>query len=73
MVDVRKTAEDADVIIRGYAVQRCDEGIRVSNLNNEKSVAVLKADGTLIETNMDDIDLAIARKHMFNALKYMEG
>ena len=29
-------------------------------------------DGTLIETNMDDIEVSIAREYMLSALKYME-
>ena len=29
-------------------------------------------DGTLVETNMDDIEAGIARDYMLSALKYME-
>ncbi len=72
MIDIRKAADDAEVIIRGYAMNRCDEGIRILNLNNGNGAAVLKTDGTLIETNMDDIEVGIVRDYMLSALKYME-
>ena len=59
MFDIEREADAADVIISGYAIVRCDEGLRVLNLNNGKSAAVFMPDGTLIETNMDDIEAAI--------------
>ncbi len=72
MIDIKAAAEEADVIIRGYAVSTCAQGYRILNLNNGKGAAILKGDGTLIETNMDDIELSIARRYMLDALKYME-
>jgi len=73
MRDQRKIADEADVIICGYAIQRCDDGIRVVNNNEtEGHVAVFKENGTLVETNMDDIETGIARDYMLSALKYME-
>ncbi len=73
MIDIAREAEKADVIIGGFAVQKCDEGFRVVNLNNQYGAAVLQKDGTLIETNMDDIELSIAKDYMFRSLKYMEN
>ena len=72
MLDVRKEADKADVIIKGFAVQRCRDGFRILNLNNQFGAAVLQEDGTLIETNMDEIELSIARDCMFQSLKYLE-
>jgi hypothetical protein len=72
MFDIEREANAADVIISGYAIARSEEGIRVLNLNNGKGAAVFMPDGTLIESNMDDIEAAIARDYMLNALKYME-
>ena len=72
MRDLKNIADEAEVIIAGYALSRCDDNIRVFNLNNNMSAAVFKKDGTLIETNMDDIELVIARDHMLSGLKYME-
>lgn len=72
MIDTVKAANEADVIIKGYAVQKFKDGFRVLNLNNGKGAAVMKKNGTLIETNMDDIEVAIAREYMLSSLKYME-
>ena len=72
MFDIEKEADAAEVTIGGYAVSRCEEGIRILNLNNGKGAAVFMPDGTLIESNMDDIEAGIARDYMLSALKYME-
>ncbi len=73
MIDIENEAKKADVIIGGFAVQKCEEGFRILNLNNQFGAAVLKDDGTLIETNMDDIELSIAKDYFFRSLKYMEN
>jgi hypothetical protein len=72
MPDLKKIADNADVIISGYAITKCMEGFQVFNLNNAVGAAVFQKDGTLVETNMDDIDLAIAKDYMLSGLKYME-
>ena len=73
MRDRVKIADEADVIICGYAIQRCKEGIRVVNINQpEGHVAVFREDGKLIETDMDDIEARLSRNYMLSAKKYME-
>ena len=72
MIDIEKIAEQADVIISGYAFIKNQDDIKVVNLNNCKSVAVFQCDQTMIETNMDEIELEIAKKYMLSSLKYME-
>ena len=64
-------ADEADVIIDGFAFSRGVHGIRVFNLNNGKGAAEFMEDGTMIETNMDDIELVIAKEHLAGAMKYM--
>lgn len=44
MINVDKVAEEADVIIQGYAISKCKEGVRIINLNNEKGAAVMMQD-----------------------------
>ncbi len=73
MIDVKKCAEDADVIINGYAIERCEVGFRVLNLNDGIGTAVFRNDGELVETNMEDIDVAIAKDHLARARNYIEG
>ena len=33
MLDIIKIADEADMIVNGYAFTRCDEGFRILNLN----------------------------------------
>ena len=72
MIDIEKIAEQADVIISGYAFIKNQDDIKVVNLNNCKSVAVFQCDQTMIETNMDEIELEIVKKYLSSSLKYME-
>jgi len=70
--DVDDIAMKADVIVGGFAVLVRKESVKVVNLNTGKGAAVFTLDGTLIETNMDDIELAIARDTFADALTYAE-
>ena len=72
MINLEQIADDAEVILCGYAFSRCQDGIRVFNLKNKKSAAVFTKEGILIETNMDGIELAIARDYLLRSIKYME-
>lgn len=73
MTNIEQLAMDADVIINGYAITACEEGVRVDNLNTGTSAAVFTNDGMLIETNMDDIEMEIAKSYISEARKYMEA
>ena len=57
MPDLKQISDDADMIVCGFAYKKTDEGIRVFDLNNGVGAAVMSADGTLIETNMDDREI----------------
>ena len=72
MPDIHKISDEADVIVSGFAFKNGSDGIKVFDLNNGVGAAVFKSDGTLIETNMDDIEIEIAKKHLLSSLKYME-
>ncbi len=72
MPDLKQISDDADMIVCGFAYKKTDEGIRVFDLNNGVGAAVMTADGTLIETNMDDIEFSIAQKYYNANAKYME-
>jgi len=73
MNDLQKIADDADMIVCGFAYKKSDDGIHIFDLNNGIGAAVITNDGTLIETNMDDIEFSIAQKHYFSNEKYMEA
>ena len=69
---IRKTAEDADMIIKGYAFKK-DEGlICVLNLNDGISAMLIDQDGTMIATNMDEIEQVIVKNIWDRDSKYME-
>lgn len=71
MFDVYEMADRAEIIINGYAFERCNEGVRVSNLNNGHGVTVFSEDGELIESNMEGIEMSTATRLMEDWRKYM--
>ncbi|MBO7598730.1 MAG: hypothetical protein J6T70_16960 [Bacteroidales bacterium] len=71
-IDLKKIADDADVIIDGFAVEKVNEGFRVFDLNNGTGIAMFLNDGTLTETNMDEIELVIAKQRLKQSIKYID-
>ena len=69
---IREIADKADMIIRGYAFTREDALIRILNLNDRESSMVITSDGTMIETNMDEIEQALVLDIWQKDSKYME-
>ena len=45
MIDIKIIADEADMIVNGYAFKRCKEGYRVLNLNRPDRATVLSLDG----------------------------
>ena len=72
MPDIKTIADNADVIINGYAFTRKDDSIQVLNLNCPDKAVVFSADGEVLETTMDDIELSIASRYLQQTKKYME-
>lgn len=70
MFDVAQIANQADVIVGGFAVVFGETNHKVMNLNDGNSVAIFTRGQVLIETNMDDIQLSIAQKTLAEALSY---
>ena len=71
--DVKQTADEADVIINGYAFIKKEEGrTAIVNLNREGHAALLLQSGEVCETSMDDIELAIALEYFNKAKKFLE-
>ena len=63
-------AENADIVLNGYAVTRDFENFRVVNLRTGKA-AYIMASGELSETNMDDVESAIAVRIISENRKYI--
>ena len=73
MPNIKSIADQADVIINGYAFTRKDGRIHVINLNSPDKAVVFNADGEVLETTMDDIEISIASCYLRKNLKYMEN
>ncbi len=71
-LELKKIADDADMIVSGYAFKREGEFIRVLNLNNPKAAAVLDQNGEMVETNMNDIELSIVQDYYSSDKEFME-
>lgn len=69
---IKELADNAEVIICGYAFSKCENGISVLNLNAPDHVAVFSNEGEMLETSMDDIELSIVRDYLEKSKKYME-
>lgn len=72
MVDIKKVADNAEMIVNGYAFTICEQGIIVLNLNNPDSAALLTNDNGVLETSMDDIEIQIVKDYLKNNRKFME-
>lgn len=71
--EMMRIADQADVIVNGYAFTRRGEQVSVLNLNRPDRAAVLRLDGEMLETSMDDIELDIVRSYLSRSVKYMEA
>lgn len=72
MPDILKVADEADLIVNGYAFTKCEEGYRVLNLNRPERAVVLSLAGEVLETTMDDIEIRIIKEYYQKNKKYME-
>lgn len=58
--ELDEIADAADMIISGYAFKKVDGDIKVVNLNSQTNdVLLMSNDGTVKDTDMDDIELKI--------------
>ena len=66
-------ANAADIIVNGYAFTQKAQNISVLNLNKPDRAAVMTRNGEVLETSMDDIEIAIVQEYLNKNLKYMEA
>lgn len=71
--ELKAIADNADVIINGYAFRQVEQNISVLNLNRPEKASVLTPTGAVLETSMDDIELEIVKTYLARSLKYMEA
>mgnify|MGYP004518475365 CR=1 FL=1 len=70
-LNIREIADNANMIINGYAFTRDGEYIRVLNLNCLNHAAVIYK-YKIIETNMDDIEKQIVEYYYQTNKQFME-
>lgn len=72
MLDIHQIANEADMIVNGYAFTRCKEGFRVLNLDRMDKALVLSFDGEVLETTMDDIEIQIVKDYYKKNMQFLE-
>ncbi len=72
MIDIKKVADNADMIINGYAFTKCEEGFRILNLNRPDRALVISKTEEILETSMDDIEIQIVIDYYRKNKKFME-
>ena len=71
MDNLSEIADQADMIVNGYAFTKEADVIRVLNLEAPHNAAVLSEDGDVIETNMNDIELALIGNYYARNRKFL--
>ena len=69
---IRDAAEQADLIVNGYAFRKKDK-LFVLNLNNPEKALVLGANDEVLETSMDDIEIQVVMSYLERNRKFMEN
>lgn len=71
--EIENIADNADMIVSGYAFTKRDDGfISILNLNHPDCAMVVSRNGEIIETNMDEIEQKIVKEICQRNLKFME-
>ena len=70
MIDFKTIADNADLIINGYAFTKSGDYIRVLNLNRPNKALVFDYNQEVIETSMDDIEIQIVFDYYNKNKKY---
>jgi len=63
MVEVDEIANEACLIVNGYAFVKYNDLFRVINLNKLDKISVVSLGGEVIETTMDDIEIDIVKDY----------
>lgn len=60
--NIKKIADNADMVVGGYAFTKKDGKITVLNINNPEYAMVLSPKGELLETNMEPVEQALVSR-----------
>lgn len=67
---IKAIADAAKLIVNGYAFERIGSNIRAVNMRTGK--AAVFANGEMIETSMDDMDVSFALRYLRDNARFME-
>ena len=72
--ELQKIAENAKIIVNGYAFSKRDDGfISILNLDHPDCAMVISKELEIIETNMDEIEQVIVLNIWKNDAEYVES
>ncbi len=71
--DLLKISSAANMIVCGYAFSKTeDSNVRVLDLKEPHHALLMSAQGDVLETTMDDVELSIVEGYWEKNKKYME-
>ena len=70
-LDINKIADNADIIIAGYAYTISGEQVFVLNLNNPKEACTLSIDGEMLSSNMNDVTINLVQAYYLKNKQFM--
>ena len=70
---LREIADNADMIVRGYAFTKKGNNISVINLNRPDCAMVMTPEGKMLESSMDEIEQEIVRRIWERDAEFMEA
>lgn len=71
---VKRIADEADMVVNGYAFTKCENGfLRAFSLHEPFHASLFSSDGSVLETSMDDIEIAIAQGYLERNREFMEA
>lgn len=73
MCNKKQVADEANLIVNGYAFTKADDCFKVLNLNRDNRACVISNNGDILEASMDDVELSIVKDYFFKNRKYLEG
>ncbi|MDE5676239.1 toxin-antitoxin system, toxin component [Phocaeicola sp.] len=71
--DINDIIESSAMIVCGYAFMQMEDGnIRIVGLKNPNHALVMRSNGEILETNMDDVEIEIVMEYWPRNQKYMK-
>ena len=68
---IKAIADEADLIVNGYAFLKKGDSIKVINLNHTENMAILDIDGSVKSTTMEEIEVDIVLDYYKRNCKFV--